>query len=141
MPGLMSKSNLWVPGEAEAAQSGMAIAARHTMQAAEAMYHYIVQEALAFQEALKDNAEIGAVVLSSGTMKTIHVRSISFRNPDIIILSGIDEQQNPIRLLQHYTMVSIAFVAARVIEEKPYRIGFLNVPQKVSDADTDSNRT
>lgn len=38
-------------------------------------------------------------------------------------------------------MVSIAFVAARVIEEKPYRIGFLNAQQEVSDAGSASNRT
>jgi hypothetical protein len=102
-------------------------AAQHTMTAAQHMFESIAREAMEFQAGLDNKTELGAIMVASGMPKTIHVRQIRFKNPDIIMFSGIDQEGNPVRLLQHYTMVSIAFVSVKVpAGTQPYRIGFLS---------------
>jgi len=107
-----------------------AVVATHTMTAAQHMFESIAREAMEFQAGLDNRTELGAIMVASGMPKTIHVRNIRFKNPDIVLFSGIDQEGNPVRLLQHYTMVSIAFVSVKVLEGKePYRIGFLDFPE------------
>jgi len=109
-----------------------AVVATHAMTAAQHMFESIAREAMEFQAGLDNKTELGAIMVASGMPKTIHVRNIRFKNPDIILFSGIDHEGNPVRLLQHYTMVSIAFVSVRVLEGKqPYRIGFMDFPEAV----------
>jgi len=104
----------------------VAEAAHHSMQAAQHMFEYIAREAIEFQSGLNAQTELGAIMVASGMPKTIHVRQIRFKNPDIIVFSGIDQEGNPVRLLQHYTMISIAFVSVKVQPgTQPFRIGFM----------------
>lgn len=107
-----------------------AVVATHAMSAAQHMFESIAREAMEFQAGLDNRTELGAIMVASGMPKTIHVRNIRFKNPDIVLFSGIDQEGNPVRLLQHYTMVSIAFVSVKVLEgRQPYRIGFLDFPE------------
>jgi hypothetical protein len=77
-----------------------------------------------FQTNLAEDVEVGISVVGSGSAAPFRLRSIKASNPDILILDGIDDNNNAVRLLQHYSQMAIMLVAVPKLEGKPFRIGF-----------------
>lgn len=77
----------------------------------------------AFQHGLSEDVEIAMLVAGAGTIP-FRLRGVRVSNPDILIFNGIDEDGNPVQLVQHHSQMSVMLTAVPKLEETPYRIGF-----------------
>src|SRR5687767_10882094 len=84
----------------------------------------LTQLIASFQNDLAKDVEVGISVGGSGSAAPFRLRSIKASNPDILILDGIDDNNNAVRLLQHHSQMAIMLVAVPKLEEKPFRMGF-----------------
>ena len=77
-----------------------------------------------FQESLDESDEIGVQLANFGKAAEIHIRSIGFKNPNIIEFSGVDLDNNFVTLIQHISQLNFLLITVKPVEEKPFRIGF-----------------
>jgi Family of unknown function (DUF6173) len=94
---------------------------------ANVMYRCLLQEIKEFESELKSDEEIGAYFASFAGATCLHIESIKHRDPYYLILTGVTEQGQKVRLIQHVTQTSILFVPVKVNPEedrKPRRFGF-----------------
>ncbi len=84
----------------------------------------IISEARKFEAKLDDDHEVGARLSSFGSSVLIHIRTLSAENPNIVIIDGVNENNEPVRLVQHVNQLSALFVAVKKLKEAPHRIGF-----------------
>ena len=94
---------------------------------AEEIFIYLNDKAKAFENLLEDDEEMGVQLANFGVPASIHLRSLSFKNPNIIEFSGVDTEGNRLDLVQHISQLSFLFVALKPIGEKPYRAGFSTI--------------
>ncbi|MEQ9636603.1 MAG: hypothetical protein RLW68_11045 [Devosia marina] len=80
-----------------------------------------------FQRGLDEEHEMG--MLMAGGIGAIHLRSIKPVDPDLFVFDGLDESQRDVRVIQHYSQVSLVLVALPKLEEQAHRIGF-PIPSK-----------
>lgn len=78
----------------------------------------------AFQARLSDVEEIGIKLANFGEAAQIHIRSISFKNPNLIEFHGVNAADHEVTLVQHISQLNFLLVAVKPIEDEPYRIGF-----------------
>lgn len=82
----------------------------------------VKKEVERFQRGLDENHEMG--MLMAGGIGAIHLRSIKPVDPDLFAFDGLDESQRDVRVIQHYSQVSLVLVALPKLEDKAHRIGF-----------------
>ena len=80
-----------------------------------------------FQRDLDEDHEMGMLI--AGGIGAIHLRSIKPVDPDLFVFDGLDESQRDVRVIQHYSQVSLVLVALTKLEEQAHRIGF-PIPNK-----------
>ena len=78
-----------------------------------------------FESGLDDEHEIGARLVSFGSVVTFHVDDVGYFGPDIISLSGKDENGQAVQLIQNVAQLSVLLVAMKKRQEEPRRIGFI----------------
>lgn len=83
-----------------------------------------MQRVRAFQAALDEDQEIGLQLANFGLPAQIHIRSISYRNPNLIEFHGVNADDHEVTLVQHISQLNFLLIAVKPIEETPYRIGF-----------------
>lgn len=102
-------------------EHNMRVAGRYD---AEDIFKHLVARVSSFQNALKDNEEIGLELANFGKAAEIHIRSIGYKNPNLIEFSGVDLNNNEVSLIQHISQLNFLLVAVKPVEDKPFRIGF-----------------
>jgi len=91
---------------------------------AELIFTHLMRRVEAFQSGLNDIEELGLQLANFGLAAQIHIRSIGYKNPNLIEFSGVDATGNEVTLVQHISQLNFMLIALKSIEEKPYRIGF-----------------
>lgn len=97
------------------------LAGRH--DAAE-IFQHLIQRLKEFQASLGPNQEVGIQLANFGLAAQLHIRSIAYKNPNLIEFIGIFAQDQEAVLIQHITQLNFMLIAVKPFEEKPYRIGF-----------------
>ncbi len=78
-----------------------------------------------FESELNQDSEVGMSLAGLPNGVALHIREISYWNPDIIIFSGLSSDGHPAQLVQHHSQLSIMLLAVPKIEEKAFRVGFV----------------
>ncbi|MGB5871675.1 MAG: DUF6173 family protein, partial [Albidovulum sp.] len=91
---------------------------------AEETFKYLMQRVRVFQSTLPADHEIGIQLANYGVAQTIHIRSIGYRNPNLIEFYGILPTGEEIALIQHLSQLNFLLVAVSPLKDEPYRIGF-----------------
>lgn len=74
---------------------------------------------------LKPDEEIGALLTSFGVSLAITVTRMTHEDPHLIVIEGVDAQDEHVTLFQHVSQVNILFKKVKVKPGKePRRIGF-----------------
>ena len=97
------------------------LAGRHD---ASELFEYLMERVEEFQKSLSDDEEIGLALANFGKAAEIHIRSIGYKNPNLIEFSGLDAENNEVTLLQHISQLNFLLTALKPVEEKPFRMGF-----------------
>ena len=69
--------------------------------------------------------EIGARLMSFGSVVTFHTDDVGYFSPDIISFYGKDDNGQAVQLVQNISQLSVLLAAIRKLKEKPSRIGFI----------------
>jgi hypothetical protein len=88
------------------------------------IFKHLMQRVEAFQNNLRGSEEIGIQLANFGLAAQLHIRSIGYKNPNLIEFFGVDPNDNEVTLVQHISQLNFMLIALKSIEEKPYRIGF-----------------
>lgn len=97
---------------------------------ANVIFKRLLEEIREFESGLKPDEEVGAYLASFAGGTCLHVEAVNYRDPYFIVLSGVTDQGQKARLVQHVTQTSILFVPVKVTpgeDREPRRIGF-NIP-------------
>lgn len=78
-----------------------------------------------FEKEIAADQEVGIQLANFGPAGRIHIRSISFKNPNLVEFHGFLDSEQKVTLVQHISQLSFLLLAVKPIEEKPYRIGFV----------------
>jgi hypothetical protein len=98
---------------------------RHKLNPAEWAYDRLVEYIKDFEKDLDDEHEIGARLVSFGSVVTFHIQNIGYYGPDMINFDGQDEQGQRVQLIQHLSQLNVLLIAMKKIHEKPRRLGFI----------------
>lgn len=88
------------------------------------IFKYLMLRVKQFQASLSENEEIGLQLANFGLAAQIHIRSIGYKNPNLIEFHGVNVDDHEVTLVQHISQLNFMLIAVKPIEEKPYRIGF-----------------
>lgn len=88
------------------------------------MYERLVRSIVQFEEALDQEQEIGARLVTFGNQEIIHIEDVGFWGPDLLIFYGKSSEGKPLQLLQHQSQVNVLLMAVPKNGPKPRRIGF-----------------
>ena len=91
---------------------------------AEIIFKHLMDRVAHFQNSLGNSEELGIGLANFGKAAEFHIRSITYKNPNLIEFSGIDLDGRSITLIQHISQLNFLLTALKPIEEKAYRIGF-----------------
>jgi len=90
---------------------------------AERTYRTMKEYVRLFQSRVGNEHAIGALLAPFGTF---HIELIGYHNPDILTFEGVNENNEPVLLIQHVSQLSMQLVALKKISEEPRRgIGFV----------------
>jgi hypothetical protein len=82
----------------------------------------LIQE---FESKLDKDDEVGARIVGLPGDGTMQIEDVGFWGPDFIMFFGRNADGKPVRLVQHYTQISVLLNAMHKPEERPARrIGF-----------------
>jgi hypothetical protein len=84
----------------------------------------LIQRVEEFQNGLKEDEEIGLQLANYGLAAQLHIRSIGYRNPNLLEFSGLLADGNECILVQHISQLNFMLIALKPVEDEPYRIGF-----------------
>jgi hypothetical protein len=87
-------------------------------------FERIARQIRDFEEQLSGDEEIGLPLVAAPKTGIMHIEDIGYWGPDMLIYHGRNDHRKPMRLLQHYTQMSILLTAVPKIQAKPNRIGF-----------------
>lgn len=90
-----------------------------------AVYDHLIKRIKEFEALLPSDKELGLKLANFGIAESIHIRNISYKDPNLIEFLGVDENGETVFLVQHISQLN--FLLAQVSppkEEEPYRIGF-----------------
>ncbi|RZJ19511.1 MAG: hypothetical protein EON91_01260 [Brevundimonas sp.] len=78
-----------------------------------------------FEGQLDKDEEIGARIVGLPGDGTMQIEDVGFWGPDLILFLGKNADGKPVRLVQHYTQISVVLSALKKPEEREaHRIGF-----------------
>ena len=78
-----------------------------------------------FEGQLDKDDEVGARIVGLPGDGTMQIEDVGFWGPDLILFSGKNGDGKPVRLVQHYTQISVVLSALKKPEEREARrIGF-----------------
>ena len=77
-----------------------------------------------FEKELDEEHEIGARLVSFGSIVTFHIEDIGYYGPDIITFYGLNDKGEYVQLIQNIAQLSVLLVAVKKLGEKARRIGF-----------------
>ena len=78
-----------------------------------------------FEKQLDPDDEVGARIVGLPGDGTMQIEDVGFWGPDMILFTGKNADGKPVRLVQHYTQISVVLSALKKPEErKAHRIGF-----------------
>lgn len=95
-----------------------------TLNPAAWTYERLVKLINSFENDLDNDHEIGARLVSFGENVTFHIIDMGFWGPDIITFDGINDKNEPIKLIQNINQLSVLLVSMKKINAVPKRIGF-----------------
>lgn len=96
-----------------------------TLYAAEEVFNHILGRVKAFQAQLPEDHELGLQLADMGAGQALHVRGMSYKNPNIIEFSGMLNGAQQVLIIQHISQLSFLLIAVPPpADQKPYRIGF-----------------
>lgn len=104
---------------------------------AKSMYERIARQIIEFESHLSPDEEIGGRFVSAPREGVIHIENIGYWAPDMLIFKGTDADGRAMRLLQHYSQMTVLLCAVPKEKEKARRIGFIlheQLSNKKSDA-------
>jgi hypothetical protein len=104
--------------------ASLAQANRHKDNPAEWVYERLVRYIREFEQGLDNEHEIGARLVSFGSIVTFHIQDLGYFGPDIICFSGQDENGQNVQLIQNIAQLNVLLIAMKKVEENPRRIGF-----------------
>ncbi|MGB1207698.1 MAG: DUF6173 family protein [Paracoccaceae bacterium] len=92
---------------------------------AEILFNHLRREMAEFQEKLDETHEIGLRLANFGTSSQVHIRGISFENPNMIEFIGMLDGNQPVKVVQHINQLNLLMVAVPPVKDAaPYRVGF-----------------
>lgn len=94
----------------------------HANSAAYWTYLRLIEYIERFENNLSYEEEIGARLVSFGSVVTFRIERIGYYEPDIITFYGIDEGRNRVQLIQHASQLNVLLTAFRKMEDKPKRL-------------------
>jgi len=78
-----------------------------------------------FEKGIDKDEEVGATMVGLPGDGTMQIEDVGFWGPDLIMFMGKNADGKPLRLIQHYTQVSVVLSALKKPEERAARrIGF-----------------
>ena len=92
---------------------------------AQNIFEHLMHRVEAFQKSLDDEHEVGLRLANFGIAAEINIRSIGYKNPNLIEFSGLSRDMQEVTLVQHISQLNFLLIAAKPLEEQPFRIGFL----------------
>jgi hypothetical protein len=86
----------------------------------------LMSEIRAFEDELDEAHEVGIKLVPFGSATVIHVATVAFHQPSVIVLVGSLEDGSPVRVIQHLSQLNFLLVRApRLHPDEPKRpIGF-----------------
>ena len=103
---------------------------------AEWMFDRLVRMIDDFEKGLSDEEEIGGRLVGAPGEGSFHIDDIGFWGPDMIMFYGKNHYGRPVRLIQHYTQLSVLLTSMPKEKEKPRRIGFVIREKLTQEAPT-----
>jgi hypothetical protein len=98
---------------------------RESFGYAETLFKPLMKQIEEFQANLSADEEVGAYLASFGKEVLIHIESVSYRNPHLMIFRGTrDGTSLRVELLQHTSQMSVLLVAVAKAGPVARRIGF-----------------
>jgi hypothetical protein len=91
---------------------------------AEGIFEHLMGRVKQFQAGLDEKEEIGLQLANFGLSTQLHIRSIGYKNPNLVEFHGVDPNDNEATLVQHISQLNFMLIAVKPFEEEPYRIGF-----------------
>ena len=92
----------------------------HAEEAVKAVYEEIAD----FESNLDADHEIGMPIVGGPAGLCVHVRQVYPFDSDKLVFVGIDNEQRPVRLIQHLSQLSFLMLAAPRLGPVAVRIGF-----------------
>lgn len=89
------------------------------------IFEHLKRRIKEFQKSLEGTEEIGLQLANFGLAAQLHVRAITYQNPNLIEFHGLDSKGNKVSLIQHVDQLNFMLLAVKPVKEEPYRIGFL----------------
>lgn len=89
------------------------------------IFNHLRQRIKQFEANLGESEEIGLQLANFGLAAQLHIRAISYQNPNLIEFHGLDPKGNKVTLIQHIDQLNFMLVAVKPIKKEPYRVGFL----------------
>lgn len=78
-----------------------------------------------FEKGIDKDEEVGATLVGMPGDGTMQIEDVGFWGPDLILFMGKNSDGKPVRLIQHYTQISVVLNALKKPEARPARrIGF-----------------
>lgn len=84
----------------------------------------IHKEIADFEASLDAEHELGMPVAGGPSGLCVHVRKVYRYGNDKLVFAGVDNDQNPVRLIQHLTQLNLLMMAVPKIGPVATRIGF-----------------
>lgn len=94
----------------------------------------LVRSIARFEEALDDDKEIGARLVSFTEHETFHIEDVGYWGPDFVTFYGTNLDGNPVELIQHLSQISVLLIALPKESDEPRRIGFAMEERLEQDA-------
>lgn len=92
---------------------------------AEGVFKHLLERMKQFQAQLPKEKEAGLQLANFGLASGLHIRSIAYRNPNIIEFIGVDADGETALLVQHISQLNFMLTAVSPPKDaEPYRIGF-----------------
>jgi len=85
----------------------------------------IVQAIKRFEARLDERSEVGLRMAPFAGADAIHIQSIEFIEPELLIFRGRNERDNPAELIQHVYQTNLVLIAMKRLRKTPNRIGFI----------------
>jgi len=91
---------------------------------AEGIFNHLTRRVREFEDGLDEDEEIGLQLANFGVAERIHVRSIAYKNPNLVEFTGLIDADKSVVLVQHISQLNFLLIAMKPVEEEPFRIGF-----------------